>query len=197
MATHKMKLFLAAILVTSLYVDMAQSQTCRGDAGVAIARAYAIASSYPDSVPEFVGKNRALFQQNGDAIRCGSLLASQLRSAALQGPSPNSIREQASNMADQAGRPDLGPVVADDMLKSRLDMLELASDIQDLVDTLPSIIDGDVTPYQNSNVYQKPKFVIGILENSGLLTPRDLHDWRDLTMKICEWYVRQFVSLVP
>lgn len=197
MRIYRIKLLLATIVILGSIVNAAQAQTCSGDAGEAIARAYAIAVSYPDSVPEFVRKNASIFQPNGAAIRCGKALVSQLLSAAISGPSPNSIREHAADVAGRAGRPDLGPPLGDDMLKNRADMYQLASYLQNLVDTLHSITGGDVAPYQNTAVYQNSKLVWGMTESLGVLHPRDIKAFRDMTLEMSEWYVGNFASLVP
>lgn len=197
MAACKTKIFLVTLVVLCLHVSVAQAQTCKGDSGVVIARAYAIAVSYPDSVPEFVKKNGTFFQPNGGAIKCGRVLASQLRSAALSGLSPQSIREQAGNVACRADRCDLGPIVADNMLKNISDMYQVAGYLQNLVDTLPSVTAGNVVPYQNTAVYQNSKLVWGMLESLGVLPPRDIKAIRDITLEMSEWYVGNFASLVP
>jgi hypothetical protein len=197
MAAHKTKLFLVAVVVLCSHVSVALAQTCKGDAGVAIARAYAIAITYPDSVPEFVKKNGPFFQPNGGAIKCGRVLASQLLSAALSGPSPNSIREQAADVADRAGRPELGSSLGDDMLENRSDMYQLAAYLQNLVETLPSIMAGNMAPYKNTAVYQNSKLAWGMMESLGVLPPGDIIAFRDMILEMSEWYVGNFASLVP
>lgn len=175
----------------------AQTQTCGGDAGVALVEVYAIAVSYPDSVPEFVQKNTPLFQQNGSAIKCGKALASQLLSAALSGPSPNSVREHAGEVACRAGRCDLGESVSDSILKDKSDMYQLGVYVQNLVDTAPNITEGDVDPYQNTAVYQTSQLVWSTTESMGVLHPSDIKVLRDLLFEVNKWYLGNFASLVP
>lgn len=175
----------------------AQAQICGGDAGVALAEVYAIAVSYPDNVPDFIQKNSPLFQQNGSAIKCGRVLASQLLSAALSGPSPNSIREHAGDVACRAGRCDLGETVSDDIMKNKSDMYQLAGYLQNLVDTAPSITEGDVGPYQNTAIYQTSQMVWGMTESMGVLHPSDIKALRDITFEMSRWYLGNFARLVP
>jgi hypothetical protein len=191
------KLLLTSIIILSFFIDVTQAKTCKGVAGDTIVKAYALAVSYPDNVPEFVLINASQFHADGDAIRCGSVLASQLRSEALTGPSPNAIREHAAKVAGQSGRPDLGPKIADDMISLNGDFLILAAYFQNLVDTLPAMLTGDITMYRDTLIYKNSKTGWGIIENSGLLPQKDIEAFRDLTMELSEWYAGNFVSLVP
>lgn len=145
------------------------TQICRGGGGAALARVYAIAVSYPANVPDFVQQNAMFYRADGSAIRCGRVLASQLLNAALSGPSPDSVREQAADVAGRAGRPELGPSVADSMLENQADLYLLAGYVQNLVDTLPGVAEGDLTPYQSTAVYQNSAMVWTMIESIGAL----------------------------
>jgi hypothetical protein len=186
--------FCFALIILCWFVNETNAQNCAGDAGVGIAQAYALAISYPDSVPEFVQRNAVFFQQNGAAIQCGQILAATLQSAALLGPSPQSIREQAMDVAGRSGRPDLGPKVADDMLRTRSDLQQLASYIQDLVNTLPAAAKGDLAPYHSTNLYRFSKYIWTL--SSGLLSPGDMQAIRNMTMQMSEWYVKGLANTV-
>ena len=186
--------FCLALITLCCFVNETNAQNCTGDAGVGIAQAYALAISYPDSVPEFVQKNAVFFQQNGPAIQCGQILAAALQAAALSGPSERSIRERATDVAGRSGRPELGPKIAEDMLRTRSDMGQLASYIQDLVNTLPAVASGNLTPYHNTNLYRFSNYIWTM--SSRLVSQEDLQALRTMTMQMSEWYVKNLADTV-
>ncbi len=70
MQMHKIRNLFGSMIILACvtlvcFTCKAQSNVCSGDAGVGIAQAYAIATAYPDSLPQFVKKNPSFFGENG------------------------------------------------------------------------------------------------------------------------------------
>ena len=196
MQMHKIRNLFGTMIILAFCAREVQSSVCSGDAGVGIAQAYAIAIAYPDSLPQFAKRNAAFFRENGMSIKCGRTLISQLRSAALSGPSPSSVREHAGDVAGRAGRPDLAGSLADDMLGGRMDMFQVASYLEQLIETLPAMVNGNLGPYHSTLVYKNLKYAWDLTQSLGVMSPQDLKALRDMTMEMSEWYVKNFAALV-
>lgn len=200
MNRNGLKLALVVLLAFGLYSGSAQAQTCRGNAGLALAKAYGIAIGYPDSLPAFVRRNAQFFQQDGPAIRCGRRLAYQLMHAALSGPSPSSVSEHANDVACRAGMCHMGPTIANDIMKSRADLYQLAGFVQSIADTAPRIVKNDLVPYHQSGIYQTSRFVwqmTGSLAQGGILGPGFIPKYRQMMSSMSEWYLLQYTNAMP
>lgn len=195
-----MKTPVLVLFALGLYANGAQAQTCRGNAGLALAKAYGIAIGYPDSLPAFVRNNAQYFRAGGPAILCGRRLAPQLMHAALSGPSQSSVREQANDVACRAGMCRMGPPLANDMLRSQADLYQLAGFVQNLVDTVPRILQNDLGPYHDSGIYQTSRLIwqmTGSLAQGGMLGPDFISKYRQMMSGMSEWYLLQYTRAMP
>lgn len=133
---------------------------------------------------------------NGPAIGCAKVLSSQLAAHALSGPWQKSIYESSMDIASKAGRPDLGPRVSVDILKSKADMLQLAGYLNDLAVSLPSAASGDFTAYHGTAIYKNSQLVWRFSQSTGILSPADVKAFRQILGEASRWYVQTLASYV-
>jgi hypothetical protein len=195
MKANKTLWLIGVLILCACSGNGAEANVCNGDAGVGIARAYAIAISYPDSLPQFVKNNPDLFRENGPSIICGRTLVTELRKAVLKGPDIESIKGHAMDVATRAGAPELGPKLGEDMAKGSADVMQLAFWLEELVNTIPSLLQDDPKPYSNTSIYQYSKFMWTFSE--GLLLPDDLKRFRDMMQEANEWIVTSLSTALP
>ena len=170
------------------------SSPCTDDAGALMAIVYSIAVSYPDDLPRWVQENSALFTANDRWRDCCRVLITQLRARALSGPSNQSVNEHAADIAGRAGRPDLGPKIAEGMMEGRLDMFQLANWLEMLLNSLPSIRGGDNSIYVRTDIYTLTRLMWEMFER--LLPPAEVELYRRVTMELNQWLVKTFFTQV-
>ena len=167
---------------------------CVSEGGAMAIKAYAIAVSYPDSLPAFITEHATMFAVDGEAIECFRILSSKLLSTALTGPSPTSIENKAHELARELGSPNLADAFANELQKERLDAYRLSKFMQSLAATLPSIAKGTVETYHNSEIYQQMNLLWSITEQQKLMSVDDLKTFRDMTLRINEWYLNYLAT---
>ncbi len=120
------------------------SSPCASNGGAAAIRAYALAFSDPDSLPEFVKENAMLFARDGNTTKCLSFLTLQLRDGSLAKTYENyNARLQAMKPLGAIGEPWRDPAIG---------MMALANSLQSLTSTLPLIAEGDASAYYESEI---------------------------------------------
>lgn len=197
MKLHTWVFAISTVLLIGVCAQTAHGNNCDADAGRRIAHAYALAISYPDSLPQFVQQNKEFFHEDGPSIQCGRALVDGLRKSALSMPSPGDIRAQAMDVATRAGAPEMGPKVGDDMVATSLDMLRLASFVEELANTCPQLAAGDAKPYHDTSIYGFSSSMWGMIEQSGTILTADLKAIRDMTMEMSEWMVLNLGAAIP
>ncbi len=75
-------------------------------------------------------------------------------------------------------------------------MLQIASYLEQLIETLPAMVNGNLGPYHSISVYKNSKYAWDLMLNVGILPPQDLKAIRDMTMEMSEWCVKNFAALV-
>lgn len=173
----------------------AQQHSCDEESRLWVAELYAYAISYPDDFPDFVEENRERYAQNGRWQICAERLASELYSAALGGPSPDSIEESAYSIASRAGAPEMGPALYDQMMGSRIDMFSLAKYLNELLNAVPEIHRGELSAYHNTDVYQLSALMSWAFQISGM-PPEEINFWRQLMFGLNTWYMLQFAQQI-
>jgi hypothetical protein len=127
-------------------VKNADNFPCAGKGGALAIRAYAMAISDPNSLPEFVQKNSIMFAKDGNTTKCLSILTLQL----LKGSASMAEAYKDFNEKFQANRPS---GMAEELWRDpAYDMWALANYLQSLTTTLPLVAEGDVSEYYKSEI---------------------------------------------
>ena len=163
---------------------------CSNESKSLIATAYAAAVSYPEKFPTWAGENQAAL--SGDEFNtCIERMADQLMSAALSAPSRDDIYASAMRTATDAGAPELGGKVADDMYKSSMDLYRLAGQLRQLKTCISSGLSGDWSGFSQSE-FQLMTFVWNMSEQQlGSEYTRNL---RKVSFDLQRWYALQLAG---
>ncbi len=159
--------------------------TCSDNTKDWIATAYAGAVSYPENFPKWALQNKAALD-SPQFKSCLEHFASQLTAAALSAPPYNDIYSRSMDIATDAGAPELGQKVAQDMAKTSGDLLQLASTLRQLMVCLSGIFNGDSTKWEQSN-FQAMAFVWRMSEQQ--LGTQDTQRLQKISFELHRWYL--------
>ncbi len=154
--------------------------------GAQLARLYSIAVADPDGVPSYVAANGPAFESECTGNSFGRIFIEQLRTRALDGPTPDAVYDEAMQIASLAGAPQLGQQLAEDLMKDRTDLMLLAGYLEDLIRVIPALLQGDENPYRRTSLYAAMAFVWQNV--SELVQPSFLQQLRQMTFELNEWY---------
>ncbi len=129
------------------------------DAGK-LATLYCLAVLNPDQLPAFVRSNRSAFQNVARLRQCTSQFKALVTQAIMRAPSRDEVYEGALKVA--GSNPELQQLcggIADDAMKTVADLWLLAGHYSDLVNSVESILLGNVEPYHQIAIYQLVKIL--------------------------------------
>ena len=162
--------------------------------GGQLARAYSIAVAYPDNVPGYISENKTPMEAECAQGSFGRYFIDCLRQRAISGPAPDEVNERAMEIASLAGAPQLGPQLAQELLKARTDMMLLASYLEDIIGVAPDILQGNTTSFQRTTLCSAMNVVWQ--SAAGLVLPEFLQTLRQMTFELNEWYVNNLMETV-
>jgi hypothetical protein len=160
---------------------------------VLLAQAYALAVSYPDSLPAFVARTPGSFRSEADVIRCGQRLVKELYGYSAGWPAPDSVERVAMELANQARHAELGAPVARLARESGTDLKTVGRYLESLVfKVLPGLAENKLEPYAYSEVYDAARFVWSSIARTD--PALDIPAMRELTRQLSEWYIRMLMT---
>lgn len=159
-----------------------------------VAVIYALAISQPDAVPEYVKSHKNLFAESSDFYNCIDDFSNALKESAIKSPSRNEIYDQAMKIAGDAGMPEMGSKIADDMSRSSGDMIRLASYLQQIKNSMPGLINGNSRTYASTELYQMSSYIWQM--SSNLLLPQQVQSIREMMYRLSYWYVSNLITAV-
>lgn len=160
----------------------------------AISALYAVAMTNPDDFPNFVNKNRDFLFNNSQLRSCFERFATALRVGALAGPSVNDIQEEAYDMANKSGAPEMGDALYKQMLETKSDMLTLARHLNSLSESIQEICKGNLSTYHNSEVYKLSTFMWSAMKDAWGWQPGAVDKWRRTFFNMYDWYIGQLAK---
>ena len=187
------KLFVLAFsyLLVLLFLSNSYAQ-CQGDNGLALTIAYSNVFAWPDNLPNFVNTNVQFFRSNGGSIICGRQFVHRLRQGAIACPTYNQIYNQAVTVTGNAGLPHMAPDLAAQMYNYNTDLSLLASYIEELINVCPEIVNGNLVPYHNSNIYRISYALLTGMQQ--LLLPQHVLVIQRMTYDMNMWYVGNLMN---
>jgi len=157
-----------------------------------VSRVYAHAIVYPENFAQFVSENSELFTNNSNFENCISEVAAAMANSALRAPSRSAIEEQSMRIASDAGVPELGSSVANDIMKTSGELYRVASYLKQIQNSVPLILNGNNTYYQSSEVYSLNLLVWNIA--ATYMSQQELNKIRELTYKLSYWYMSSLLK---
>jgi hypothetical protein len=154
---------------------------------VLVATVYSVSISYPEELPQYINSNKSALTANRKFDYCIGKLSNALLISAIKSPSRDEVQERSMKIASDAGAPELGSRVADDMMKTSGDMYQLGLYLKQLRNSTPQILNGNIDEYKNTDIYQLSSLVWNLSGN--FLDPGQVKKLREITFKLSYWYV--------
>ncbi len=181
-----MKLLKLLLIITGSLIFSACSSSCDNNNIDVVASLYALTLSSPDMVPQFVNQYKDIISSD-DFNDCIDNFSNALKEEALTAPSKDEVYDRSMNIAAEAGYSEMGPRVADDMIRVFEDMLTLSRYLQQLKISSQNILNGNLQGYQSTEIYYLSSAIWNMSGN--ILYPQQVQALREMMFKLCYWYV--------
>ncbi len=159
---------------------------CDPDTWKRVAIISAMMSAYPDNLPQYVDKNKALLGEKSPFSSCVSHLVKQLNEKNLANPPRKEIVKASVEIASKYGRPDLGERVAEDLMDNRQDLIKVSQYLNNTSDAVLILLSDDLERYRHMAFYQQNAFTWHSMR--ALFQPNDVVAVQKITNDLNVWY---------
>ena len=146
----------------------------------------AMMSAYPDELPQYVDKNKALLGETSPFSNCLNHLIKQLNEKNLANPPRKEIVKASVEIAAKHGRPDLGERVAEDLMENRQDLVKVSQYLNNTSDSVLILLSDDLERYRHMSFYQQNAFTWHSMR--ALFQPDDVVAVQKITNDLNVWY---------
>ena len=161
---------------------------------VAVADTYAAACSVsPVDFKELVQRNNQFYAPGSAFYAYVGHLSRACFEGAFAGPSLESIRGAAYDIASRSGAPELGQTLSQQMMQSKQDLFTMGTNLAVLAEVVKALQSGDDSVYAGS-VFA---LVGGIWDSPAmreLLPPASIERLRRLSLELHKWYILQLAA---
>jgi hypothetical protein len=159
---------------------------CDPDTDKRIAIIAAMMSAYPDELPKYVDKNKALLGEQSSFNICLNHLIKQLAEKDLAKPSDKEIVKASMEIAAKHGRSDLGERVAEDLMENRQDRQKVSQYLNNTANAISTLLSNDLERYRHTAFYQQNAFTWHSMRD--LFQPDDVVAVQKITNDLNVWY---------
>jgi hypothetical protein len=177
---------IAVLLLCFLPVASFGAVKCDPDAFERIAIVAAMMAVYPDELPKYVAKNKALLGEQSSFNICLNHFIKQLSEKDLAKPSRKEIVKTSMEIAAKHGRSDLGERVAEDLMENRQDTLKVSQYLNNTANAVLTLLSDDLEQYRHTAFYQQNAYTWHSMRD--LFQPDDVAALQKITNDLNVWY---------
>lgn len=158
-----------------------------------IAHVYGLALTDANAFVKYVRENPSLFAQGGAWESGVRRLGQALVGAGLRSIPGADVREKAYDIASSAGRPELGPKVYDDTMKSAADLVTMGQMLYSMPEIVEGVLREDYTAYRQSSFALSSS---AIEMSKTLMLPADYAALKSMSYQLNAWVVLQYAQQI-